>query len=683
MANIRIPGGYKVAPTTESARIRPQAFVTEDGGLSDTAVKVGAGLVHDERVAQEKQIAEFTAEARRQDAEARRQQHEIRAAKGTEAYTGFHADLAEMTDGMVSQLNRGEVTRDKLPELFRKSVEDLKKKRLEGLDAEMAATVTNHMTNFERVAAGQIRGALETDQKREGAAAITGSLESLGRTGVTDPAGAVKQASAILDAQGPGIFGADKVALQKQSFAERTWYSHFASRVTAARGNAQALKQIEGEIGQNEVLDPDKKTALIGHVMSMQETLAAKAERAQASRLRTVERSLNGLSDVMMKGYDVPPEQLLPVLNAAKGTELEPMARNLIGLNKMTATFRTLPTQAQEATLTELEQKVRANPTKGNVETLDAFKTIATHQKAEIKDDPITFASRKGLADVKPLDFGNLAALGDQLAARLDIAGGMRARYNAPLAVLTREEAGTVSRLLKDGPIEQKRAILGTLAGALPDKQAFATVMQQIAPDDPVTAVAGIYASRGLKDGNGRAVSDDILRGQAALNPGKKADGTPVGGKVFPMPPDKELQQSFAAYEKNAYAGKEGARNAALQTARAIYAARALEEGDFTGELNSRRWEKAMEAATGGIDKYRGRSVVLPYGKTYSEFKDGVAQRAKTLADSGVLDEQMTARRLAGLPLENVGDGRYVFRAGDGVLAGKDGKPVVLDFNRP
>ena len=34
-----------------------------------------------------------------------------------------------------------------------------------------------------------------------------------------------------------------------------------------------------------------------------------------------------------------------------------------------------------------------------------------------------------------------------------------------------------------------------------------------------------------------------------------------------------------------------------------------------------------------------------------------------------------------GQRLENVGDGRYLFRRGTGYLVGKDGRPVVVDLN--
>jgi hypothetical protein len=34
------------------------------------------------------------------------------------------------------------------------------------------------------------------------------------------------------------------------------------------------------------------------------------------------------------------------------------------------------------------------------------------------------------------------------------------------------------------------------------------------------------------------------------------------------------------------------------------------------------------------------------------------------------------------LPLEAMGDGRYVFKAGDGMLVDKDSRPVIVDFNQ-
>ena len=88
-----------------------------------------------------------------------------------------------------------------------------------------------------------------------------------------------------------------------------------------------------------------------------------------------------------------------------------------------------------------------------------------------------------------------------------------------------------------------------------------------------------------------------------------------------------------------------------------------------------------MKLATGGIERVNGRSVLLPQGYELSRFRDELNTRSEAIAASGQIE--IDARRLRNLPLENVGDGRYVFRAGDGVLVDKKGKRVVVDFNQP
>jgi hypothetical protein len=88
--------------------------------------------------------------------------------------------------------------------------------------------------------------------------------------------------------------------------------------------------------------------------------------------------------------------------------------------------------------------------------------------------------------------------------------------------------------VLKGAPAEQKRQWFSGLAQAAGnDYEGYSAVMAQLAPDDPVTAVAGTYAYRGRTE-----ASDLMLRGQAILNPVRKEDGKPDHGKLWPMPPE-------------------------------------------------------------------------------------------------------------------------------------------------
>jgi hypothetical protein len=202
-------------------------------------------------------------------------------------------------------------------------------------------------------------------------------------------------------------------------------------------------------------------------------------------------------------------------------------------------------------------------------------------------------------------------------------------------------------------------------------------VMAQLAPDDPVTAIAGSQAARGRN-----AEADLILRGQAILRPSTKSDGKPDSSGLLPMPPELDLRMRFDSYVREAFTGKPEARNAHYQAAKAAYAALSIDAGDRDTKIfNSDRWEQAMETAIGRVDKYNSRRIVLPHGIDLGEFKVGVRERIDDAARSGNLDPTWTASRLRDLPLENLGDGRYVLRSGNGVVVDKRGRPVVINFN--
>lgn len=196
-----------------------------------------------------------------------------------------------------------------------------------------------------------------------------------------------------------------------------------------------------------------------------------------------------------------------------------------------------------------------------------------------------------------------------------------------------------------------------------------------------MTSIAGVLANKDSQAAKGSAVADLILQGQQVLNPGRKADGSPSAGTKV-LPPDRDLANSFRAYERDAFAGYPAARSAYYQTAQAIYAAKASQAGDYSQVLDSGRWEESIKLATGGIDKYNGKAIVLPWGQDYGQFRDGLNMRLQDVWASGRMAEGMTMSKLRDMPLEMAGDGRYVLKAGDGILVDKNNQPVFIDFNR-
>ena len=144
------------------------------------------------------------------------------------------------------------------------------------------------------------------------------------------------------------------------------------------------------------------------------------------------------------------------------------------------------------------------------------------------------------------------------------------------------------------------------------------------------------------------------------------------------------MQRDFDNYAMDAYAGLEQARSDHYQASLAIYAKLSSDAGDRdTALYNSDRWKTAMKLATGGVERYNSRNVVLPYGYDKSKFEDELSNRVEILASSGRVGAKWDRSKLKDLPLRVIGDGRYLMIAGDGVLVDAKGAPVLIDFNQP
>lgn len=343
---------------------------------------------------------------------------------------------------------------------------------------------------------------------------------------------------------------------------------------------------------------------------------------------------------------------------------------------------KTLPTAA----LVDMVKTAKPTPGDGfaarqhNYEVLT--KAVEQVQQAR-QDDPVGYAIQTGSYGIKPIQrFDDTKGLTQELARRAAAAPQMATDYGTPAKLLTNVEAKVLSSTIKALPVEQQKVHLAALYQGVGDMGLFKQTMQGLAPDNPTLAVAGIYQARGLRTTENRDVADLILRGQAILTPNKKEDGSGhMGGQsLIKMPEEKLLLSYWNSETDDAFKGKEQAADLFLQTSRAIYAARSAEEGDYSGVLNSKRWKSAISLATGGIQSHNGSSIVMPYGMAYDKFQNALQAQAEQIVKAGGA-LNTTPREMLRLPLENVGDGRYLFRRGTGYLVGKDGRPVVVDLS--
>lgn len=480
---------------------------------------------------------------------------------------------------------------------------------------------------------------------------------------------------------------------------QRQAAAQYTGMLLQARDSMPALDELERRLQADKVLDETRKNALLGQVMNRRDTLRnaldrqdAKNERAYDRWERNTQRAIDAVRNSLPYG-EPSMAALEPLITATQGTALAGEVNALVNTANATRQFRFAPALQQEALLTQARALARTDPSKVDVQMVNTLQSIYDGQQRQLKESGIKFVVSQGLvkADnpaVAPLDTSSPAKMAT-LPQRLQLARNVTDQYQAPFKPLTPEEADLAKATLQASTLAGKRdwfAKLAQMAGT--DFRGYNAVIAQIAPDEPVLAIAGIAANRRLDDGKGRLVADLLLRGQEILNPPPKADGKPDQGRLLPMPPEAKMRLDFDNTVRDAFAGNAQARSDYYQASRAIYAARSIEAGDKdTTILNGDRWQESMRLAMGNIADYNGRRTILPWGMDRGQFTDQLADRVNLLSSAGRLPESMTPSKLRDLPLQPIGDGRYVFRSGDSVVVekaapGKPAAPIVIDFNQ-
>ena len=442
----------------------------------------------------------------------------------------------------------------------------------------------------------------------------------------------------------------------------------------------KALEALRARVMQDEKLGDERKNVLVGQIQNQEFRLEAKQEARRARWERKVERRIDAFNANTLAGYPgSDPNRGLELITATKGTPMEGEARAALALANATREFSNQPPVVQAQMLAQAEAAVRKDPTKVDRRVLDSWRQISSRQADTAKANPVGYAAGQGLVTLQPLDLANPVASAAALEQRFGVAAQVAGRYGQTVVKpLQPEEVQALSAALTAMSAEKQAAYFGQMKKAWgSNTQGYLATMGQLASDSPVVAWAGSLAGR--DHGEAAAL---VLRGNSYLNPNRSADGKPARGDTVTMPPLQEFDREFRATVGDAFAGKPESRSAAIQAVRAAYAAMAA---DKPGEadpktINMDFFRQATEKVLGGVSTMNGRQVVMPYGSSKGDFEDGVKRLTQAKFDAG-LKTDYSMDRLLGLPLRNVGDGRYVFMAGDSVVTDKTGKDIVIDFS--
>lgn len=356
------------------------------------------------------------------------------------------------------------------------------------------------------------------------------------------------------------------------------------------------------------------------------------------------------------------------------------------------SSMRTMPTD-QISGMLEANKPDASKPGYDAANKRYAVLTQAAERTVRARaEDPMLYAMRENIGGVKPIDWNDQAAASAELTKRAGVASTMMQSYNAPgFAMLTKDEASKLAAGFNNMGARQKLGYLATMFKAVPQPEAQRAIIQQIAPDSPLTAVAGslMMIDQVSKVGGGfftsareytpTSVATMILRGEAILNPTKGMKGEDGKPTNMIMPKEIDMRPVFNSQVGKAFANQERDAQVAYQAVKAYYAAKSEEAGDYSGEINSGRLNTAIEAVIGGISDVNGKGEVRrPWGMPEPLFRD----RLKTAFDAEA--KQLNLKGVDAVfgvyGLENFRDG-YLLRSGTGPLLDKNGLPMVLKLD--
>lgn len=428
-------------------------------------------------------------------------------------------------------------------------------------------------------------------------------------------------------------------------------------------------------------LDPIKRVQLQDQAETRKLVLENRAEAQVKAAAAKVGDELDDIEDILAAGFDPGEARMEATASAVArlaGTEpgaaLSKRAREIATTASHIGRMRTMtPADAQQAVADE-ETRLRtlSNVSKAEVDRLAASRKLLTTMRTEVKRDPLGWANRTGIRDIAPLTLQGEAALPSMAQRRTD-ALAVATYYGEPPRFLTDEEAGQLSRVYTaadaDGRLQIAASINTGFGRFAPE------VFKEITRDSAVGAHAAGLTTLGAAH---------VPAARAAFV-GEKA--MKDGNNVLPQPTDR------AAWTDQTVGGALGqlpaTRAALLDTAAAIYTARALQQG-ITKETGVSRasqalWKRSIQEAAGavfdhdgeqwgGLGEYRGARVLIPASIRADDFEKTVRKlsdaelKAYSVGGGPARDARgrdLKADQLDDVWLVSAGHGRYYVSSTD------------------
>lgn len=430
----------------------------------------------------------------------------------------------------------------------------------------------------------------------------------------------------------------------------------------------------------------------------------ALANRAEARG----ERALAQMDRQIASGIPATGEMWGEWATAVKGTTSEAEFGDRVKAEQEVQAVLLKPVDQQLSYVAQQEEKLRTEG--GSIAQAQNVARLGNAVKQNVtlmQQAPLVYNAQRTGTDTPPIDFTQLSdANGAQqvasiLSTRATTLDAMRKQYGAavPMRPLLPQEAQMLSTQLERASPQEAVKFYASMYAAAGSPDVYKGILQQVAPDAPVKALAGLIASKpvdittqhNLWRSNvtlpAHVVAETMLAGERLIDPSKSAkteDGSPVKGLY--LPEVKTLQDKFASQVGDAFQGRPAAAQTAFQAVQAYYVGKAAQTGRLASsksDIDTGLVKEAITSTLGQAVNYNGNGTVLaPWGMDKGTFEDRVQSSFINEITRRGLPQNLRGL-LPALGLRNKGDGTYYLTQGRNFLTDGKGQPIVVSVNAP
>jgi hypothetical protein len=503
-----------------------------------------------------------------------------------------------------------------------------------------------------------------------------------------------------------------------QDFKDKNWLNQAVQRSMEAKDAPDALEKLRKDLSDSDgfyqgKLDTDKRNAVLRGVINDQLILQNRMEREADKREAKAQQAVGRMDEQISSGVPATPDMWAQWESVTKGTSFEEDFKQRMKDEDQVQQILREPVDQQQAFVEKKSADLMTNG--GSLKdraNLIRLQTAVNQNVNLLQKAPLLYAANREGVEPQPINFSGLSTPDGQqqiaatVADRMATLKSMQKEYGSavqPLPLLPGEAASLAGELQHATP-DARVGLLQGLRDTLNDDTAYQSVMRQIAPHSPVTAIAGHMLNAQSPASTPAWYSSNfapspldvqrVVRGEALLNPGaggKDAAADQESGKGalkggMPMPEDRGasgLRANFAAAAGDMFRDRPELADSYYSVFKDAYASLLAESGNMKGTGDPKLERQALSIALGNSVTFNGQKYSVPAGMDPSKF-EGLVHNAVGSTLTAMKLPADWADRIRGYQLREIGglgSGRYELTDGTRTyFAPGTTRPVTIDL---